>query len=386
MANEPRVPDPERGESRDAGQAKPTVIVWRGEPLAPSETFVANQAASLRRWRPIIVGERPAVPSLPLGEHLLLDEARSWGRVRRALLWRFGWSGALYRLLRRPDVKLVHAHFVTDAFAVRASARLARCPLIVTAHGYDVSSAVREWTAADKRRWRALVRQARAFIAVSDFVAEILLQLGVPRHKVVTHYTGIPVPADPGDVATRSGVLFVGRLVDKKGCMDLLEAVDGLPGDLRRTSVRILGDGAWRSRLEEFASAKDLNVTFLGTQPPSVVAEEMARAALLCVPSQVTAEGDVEAFGMVFLEASSLRLPVLTYRSAGTPESVADQESGLLVQERDVSGLCAALERLLTDALLRKRLGDQGRARVLNEFDITSLGEALEGIYDKVAR
>lgn len=365
---------------------QPVVAVWRAVLGAPSETFVVNQAAALRRYRPVMLGTHRAEPSLPLGEHLLLDGDQQWGRLRRSALWRLGWEPGLQRVLSRPSVALVHAHFVTDALAVRTAARLARCPLVFTAHGYDVSAMAAALTRSPRRSgWHALVRQAAAVIAVSDHIAGRLESMGVPGEKITVRHIGIPVPPPPGD-GPRHAIVFVGRLVEKKGCDDLLRAVAALDAGAGPTPVRIVGDGPDRAALEALARRLGVDATFVGRQPPDVVAAELRAARVFCAPSKTAADGDVEGFGMVFLEAAAAGTPVVTYASGGTPEAVADGVTGLLAREGDVADLTRALAAVLDDDALAARLGAAGRRRVVGQFDIGPLTAALEDVYDRVAR
>ena len=366
---------------------RPVVAVWRTELGAPSETFIVNQVAAMRRWRPVLVGLRRAQPSLPLGEHLLLDEHGTWGRARRSLMWRAGWDAAAQAALSTPSVGLVHAHFAVDALAVRTSARLARCPLVFTAHGYDVTSHAPALTGSPIRSgWGDLVGMASAVIAVSDHIAGRVEAMGVPTSKIVVRHIGIPLPTPAPYDGPRKGVVFVGRLVEKKGVADLLEAVARLGEPLRSTPVRVVGDGPLRGELEDTARRLGLDVTFLGRQPPAVVADELARGRVFCAPSRTAANGDVEGFGMVFLEAAAAGLPVVTYDSGGTSEAVAHGRTGLVVPERDVEALSAALGSLLLDPARAQALGAAGRRRVVEEFQVGPMTAQLEDLYDAVAR
>ncbi len=210
--------------------------------------------------------------------------------------------------------------------------------------------------------------------------------MGVPTSKIVVQHIGIPLPTPAPYDGPRQGIVFVGRLVEKKGCGDLLAALDRLPQPLRSTPVRVVGDGPLRAELAETAQRLGLDVTFLGRQPPSVVADELARGRVFCAPSRTAANGDVEGFGMVFLEAAAAGLPVVTYDSGGTSEAVAHARTGLVVPERDVEALAAALGSLLLDPDLAQALGEAGRRRVVEEFQVEPLTAQLEDLYDRVAR
>ncbi len=361
------------------------VAVFRRVQLPVSETFILNQVQALQRWRGRLVGVHGIEPSIAPADVRLLDPDGGWNRLQRGGASRVGWSTSMRAVLDDLGADVVHAHFLTDATSIWSSVAAARRPLVVTAHGYDVTESAPHLRRDHPLAWRAFVRSTALFLPVSQFLGDRLVELGVPASKIRLHYTGIPVPADPGEGVARSGVLFVGRLVEKKGCADLVEAVAQLPDPLRSTSVTVIGDGPLRADLEQRATAAGVDVRFLGAQPFAVVAEHMRTAAVLCVPSRTAAGGDAEGFGMVFAEAAAVRTAVVTYRSGGTPEAVADGRSGLLAPEGDVAALSAALRRVLDDEGLRARLGAFGRERVERSFDVVRQSAELETVYDRLA-
>jgi glycosyltransferase involved in cell wall biosynthesis len=357
------------------------VVVWRRELLPTSETFVVNQMTSLTRWRPRLTGLR-RVPSL-----LSVEPALVLTMPERVLMRRLGTSPRLHALLRRPQTRLVHAHFGPDASEVLTAARRARCPLVVTFHGYDITSAWSSLPAQYQRRWPDLMGYASQLIAVSDFIAERLLERGAPAEKVVVHHIGTPLPPSP---VPRSGgggpvLLFVGRLVEKKNCAGLLAAVAALPEPLRATPVRIVGDGPLRASLEQQAAALGLDVTFLGAVDAAGVAAEMRRATVFCSPGQPASNGDAEGLPITPLEAASHALPVVAGDSGGTRDAVLDGVTGRVVPPGQAA-LVEALTAVLADAGLAARLGAAGRRHIEEHFDLVRQTALLEDIYSEHAR
>jgi glycogen synthase len=110
----------------------------------------------------------------------------------------------------------------------------------------------------------------------------------------------------------------------------------------------------------------------------------MARATVFCVPSVVATSGDAEGFGIVFIEAQAMGLPVVSTRSGGIPEAVEDGQTGLLVTEDDPQELAEAIIRLMQDERLWKRFSLAGRSRVLKHFDLTKQTQRLENIFDNL--
>jgi len=98
---------------------------------------------------------------------------------------------------------------------------------------------------------------------------------------------------------------------------------------------------------------------------------------LVAVPSVPTSGGRREGIPVVLMEAMSCGIAVVASRLSGIPELVLDDSTGLLVEPRDANGLAEALERLLRDPNLRRRLGDAARAKVEREFDLRKNAAAL---------
>jgi glycosyltransferase involved in cell wall biosynthesis len=102
---------------------------------------------------------------------------------------------------------------------------------------------------------------------------------------------------------------------------------------------------------------------------------------VFCTPSVTAASGDAEGFGLVFAEAQSMGLPVVSFRSGGVVEAVADGETVLLVNERDENALAEAILRLLGDAGMWNAFSKAGRHRVRTLFDLNTQTMQLEQLY-----
>jgi glycosyltransferase involved in cell wall biosynthesis len=176
-------------------------------------------------------------------------------------------------------------------------------------------------------------------------------------------------------------VLFVGRLVEKKGCGDLIEAMVQVQQHCPEAELIVIGDGPLRAGCEALAAALRVRCRFLRSQPPAIVKEWMSRAAVFCVPSVIAASGDAEGFGIVFIEAQAMGLPVVSTRSGGIPEAVDDGETGLLVSQNAPDRLSEAIVRLLQDGNLWRRLSVAGRRRVVLRFNLARQTQRLEEIF-----
>jgi glycosyltransferase involved in cell wall biosynthesis len=184
-------------------------------------------------------------------------------------------------------------------------------------------------------------------------------------------------------VRVQGQLLFVGRLVPKKGLETLLAAATQLKSSAPLT-ITVVGDGPLRVSLEAQAHDLGLTVRFLGALPHAEVLDLVACAWALCLPSKVAPDGDAEALGLVLLEAQARHTPVIASDSGGIGEIVEDGVTGLLFPEGDATHLALAIHRLATDPTLHTSLSLAGRARAEANFNIRTQGAILADLYQEV--
>ncbi len=230
------------------------VFVYRRHLLPLSETFISEQVLAYRAWRGILIGHRPGQLSLARHEVRILGRGKSGLAVRIARKLRllapdrgdFGIESALedvnprmLKSLKEEGAVLVHTHFGVDAVASWPLAEELGLPMLVTLHGYDINTH-REWweqgyggeeMRAFPQRLLELASRPRVhFVAVSEAFRDRAIRFGIPANKVSVRYIGIDlqkfVPGRVPIAQRQRQVLFIGRLVEKKGCGYLIEAMD----------------------------------------------------------------------------------------------------------------------------------------------------------------
>lgn len=234
------------------------------------------------------------------------------------------------------DVDLVHAHWLPSALPALAI----RKPFVLQLWGTDVELARRLRPLA-----RALFSRARLVLCPSRELAEVAARIGGARARVRLVTPGVSIPADPAEPEEPPHVLYVGRLAEEKGIPELLEATEGLERVL-------VGDGPLRDGAPEA----------VGFVPPRDLGPYYERAAVVVCPSRR------EGYGVVAREAMAHARPVVATAVGGLRDAVEDGVTGLLVPPRDPDALRAALERLLGDAELRRRLGQRAREVASDRF------------------
>jgi glycosyltransferase involved in cell wall biosynthesis len=369
-----------------------TIVVFRIQLLPPSETFIVAQAAAMRRFSPYFVGwRRMAGIELPADKSWTVDGGGLRGKLRELRFRYLGPTRDELARLRARTPRLVYAHFAPDGYAAMQLAQELGVPLVTALHGFDVTmsdAAIaatrlgREYLQGRSR----LQQQGALFLTCSAYVRQRGLELGYPAERTIVHSIGVDVERfKPPTFRRREEiVLFVGRLVEKKGCGNLIEAMAEVQLRHPAAELVVIGGGALRADCEARAAWRRVRCRFLGHQPTAVVREWMARAAVFCVPSAVAASGDAEGFGMVFIEAQAMGLPVVSTRSGGIPEAVKDGETGLLVTERDPRALAEAILKLMQDDALWQRYSLAGRTRVVDNFNLAQQTGRLESVFQQL--
>ena len=371
---------------------KGTIVVFRIQLLPISETFIVTQAAAMRRFSPFFVGwRRMAGIELPEDTSWTVDGGGLAGRLRELRFRYAGPTRAQVARLRARAPRLVYAHFAPDGYAAMQLAERLGVPLVTALHGFDVTMSDQAIAATRLGREylhgrSGLQKKGALFLSCSAYVRRRSLEMGYPADRTIVHSIGVDVERFQPPAAGRREkmVLFVGRLVEKKGCASLLEAMAEVQQHSPWVELVVIGGGPLRAEYEARAAELGLRCRFLGTQPAAMVREWMARATVFCVPSVVAASGDAEGFGMVFIEAQAMGLPVVSTLSGGIPEAVEHGETGLLVTERDSMALAAALLALIENDELWRRYSAAGRKRVVSQFNLLRQTERLENVFTQL--
>jgi glycosyltransferase involved in cell wall biosynthesis len=249
------------------------------------------------------------------------------------------------------DADLLHAHWLPAAWVAARTGK----PYVAQVWGTDVELA---------RRVPALARRilggARFVIAASTALAESAAELGAEEIRIIP--SGVDLPDDVGAEATPPEVLYAGRLSPEKGVLELVEAA-------REMNLVVAGDGPLRAKVPGAS----------GFVPHDELQRLYARAAVVACPSRR------EGFGVACLEAMAHARPVVATSVGGLRDLVVDEQTGLVVPPRNPAALREALERLLGDAALRRRLGAAGRERARERFSWESVTDATVAAYRMAA-
>lgn len=342
-------------------------IVQQVEYLPGDEELVREVNRSLRK------GKLPAAAA---------DEIEKWGRQSDFLrLYQAAWLGPR---LQAVGVGHVHTHFAgLGARTAYWIERLFGIGFSFTAHANDIF-APKPFTIS----LGELVGAARAVVTVSDFSLQFLQEkfpAAAPKlHRV---YNGIDLDRfEAADFsAAVPAMISIGRLIEKKGFADLVEAGRVLQERAIDFRCEIIGEGPLEATLQEqIASAGLTNCLRLtGPLPQVEVVERLSRSTVFALPCVAEAGGGMDNLPTVIMEAMAAGLPVVSTPLGGIPEMVQDGVTGLLVLEHDPATLADALAGLLSDPALARSLGEAGRARAKERFSIATSGHALRELFQQ---
>ena len=395
---------------------------------AISETFVLNQVIGLieQGHQVDVFARRPprsAVTHEDVRRHRLLDHSHYWAKPRLGDVTRelrnlgdllrrprripvevltrlrivVRGLTSLERLDRVPEALYAHAHGDYDIIychfghigmrgdVLRELGGL-RGKLVTVFHGYDMSTFLKE---RGDRVYDGLLERGDLFLPISDHWRQRLIGLGADPSKIVVHHMGVDLSRFAFAPRTRApgeptNVLQIARLVEKKGLRYGIEAVAKVtrerPGSI---TYNIVGDGPERPELEALVARLGVgdSVVFHGWKRQDEIVGFLDRAHLLLCPSVTAASGDMEGIPVALMEAMAQGLPVLTTRHSGIPELVEDGVSGYLVEERDAEALADRLVQLIDHPEQWPILGEAGRKRVVDEFDVDALNLRLTQLF-----
>jgi glycosyltransferase involved in cell wall biosynthesis len=272
----------------------------------------------------------------------------------------------------------LHVHLASQAASVGLfTQRVFGVGYSLTVHGPD------EFYDADGQCLTQKIAAADFIVCISSSTRSQLMRLSPYAHwkKFTVVRLGVdPMLFSPLPIRAPQGVfeiLCVGRLTPAKGQHLLIDAVDRLTRQGRRVLLRLVGDGPDYASLKACADrlASSESVVFEGAVNQDRIRGIYATADVFCLPSFA------EGLPVVLMEAMSMQIPCVSTTIAGIPELIRDGIDGILVSASDVGALVEAIARLMDDGELRNRLALNGRARILEHYDLARNVETLAKVF-----
>ncbi|MBI5293022.1 MAG: glycosyltransferase [Chloroflexi bacterium] len=392
-----------------------------------SETFILREMIELENngWRialyPLINQQQPVIHAatrpwlarahrLPyVSRRVLAANARQLARRPRlyaSLWWQIVWENrtslnllaravallpkAVYaaQLMKDEGITHIHAHYATHpALVAWIIHRLTHISYSVTVHAHDIF--VRRAMLATK------LREASFVVAISEYNRELLGRALGPWVRSKTHVVHCGVMPDEYaprrqtqlQPSERFEIVNIGSLQPYKGHGYLLQACARLRQRGIPLRCRIIGSGEERPALEKMVADMELTaeVQLLGPLPQEEVSRLLPTAHCYVQPSVVTASGKMEGIPVALMEALACALPVVATSISGIPELVLPGRTGQLVPPADAGALAESLAAVYNDYAAAARMGDAGRAWVLQQFDLRANVKQLAALFATVA-
>ena len=288
---------------------------------------------------------------------------------------------------------LIHGQWSLAGLAGLVIARLRRIPFVLTMHGAEV------FAGRGTILTRFVINHADYLITNSTFTLHRILAIARPRRYAVIPFGVSPAKSRPVSASAAARVrekwaiskhgpviLFVGRLVERKGIRSLLEALPDIIARHPDVSLVIAGVGSLRRQLEDRARqlAVESHVAFTGFVTEEELNALYRIATVFVLPAVHDPRGDTEGLGVVLLEAMLNGVPVIASRVGGITDIVSDSRDGLLVEPGNSAQLATAVNRLLADPVQRRILAEKGRRRVRTGFSWERIAQQTLQVYQAV--
>ncbi|WP_147114283.1 glycosyltransferase family 4 protein [Tateyamaria sp. syn59] len=286
----------------------------------------------------------------------------------------------LSRHLRSQGVQHLHVHFADPpANVAMLTSALSGIPFSYTLHGPAEIYEPHTWSLREK------TAQASFVACISHFCRSQAMYFSDPAHWDKLHIIHCGVIPERYEAAqttetTGTNLVFVGRLTPIKGLRVLMDAFAAAHATRPDLTLTLVGDGDDRAHLEAMAAPLGDAVRFLGFQSQQGVADALAAADALVLPSFA------EGLPVVLMEALAAGKPVICTQLAGVGELVEDGVSGFIVPASDAKALTARIHDMADDADRRADMGARGREKVRAEFDVrheaARIGALFAGTHD----
>ena len=277
------------------------------------------------------------------------------------------------RIARKEKIDLIHAHWIIPQglIAIIASALVRKHPAtLITAHGADVFTRQGTLTSALKR---FVLNRCDHLTVVSKGMAEAVKELKPECNiDIIPMGTNLTHTFTPDDSKrTKPQLVFVGRLVEKKGVKYLIDAFQQLNSRYPDLELIIVGHGPEKESLQEYAHTLGIsqNVQFTGGLPQEEIPAYLQQSSVAVFPFIQAVDGDQEGFGLVLVESMGCGCATLTTDLPAVRDIINDRVTGLFIEEKNSNEIATRVSELLENDVLREKLSENGRNYVVSNFD-----------------
>jgi colanic acid/amylovoran biosynthesis glycosyltransferase len=368
-----------------------TVLHLERKFTSKTETFIVNQVNTIKNFN-VIVATIKNTGNLECNKKILEPDrisflSRSAKYLSRKTLMN------LHNKLKDIKIDLIHTHYIVDAIYFSRFTKLFNVPKICSAYGYDVSSFPNHFLGLPKYFMKKIFMEYDFFLAMSEDMKQDFLDLGCPEEKIIVHYYGTDIrkfykPRSKYQFNGKFKILSVGTIEEKKAQHLVIEALNLINQYFQNFEYHVVGSGDYLDLCME--KVKKYNLTdkvffhgYIHYNDRRLI-EFYNNSDIFILPSITLKDNDKEGIPGTIVEAMASGLPVISTYHAGIPSIIENRKEGILVKEKDVQGLAAAILELAKNEHLRENLGKNAQKRAMEELDLYKGTEKLEKIYEEV--
>ncbi len=286
-------------------------------------------------------------------------------------IFAFGKGVSLANVLRKYPQDHIHSHWATLPTTVAyVASRFTGIQFSFTSHAWDI---FKERTMLDVKLDHALFHAT-----ISQYNKDYIQNLSpATADKIYVNRCGVNLEQfvfrSPYQVKTPFEILFVGRLVEKKGVLKLIEACERLRSKGYKFVCNIVGDGSQEKQARELINSYKLQnfIFLLGGLTREQLLPFWEKASVFVLPCTIEKNGNRDGIPVVLMEAMASGIPVISTTVSGIPELVVDGITGLLVEPDDIDALCNSMMRIIEDIDLVQNIVDNARNIVVSEYNIS---------------
>ncbi|MDH5190209.1 MAG: glycosyltransferase family 4 protein [Gammaproteobacteria bacterium] len=288
----------------------------------------------------------------------------------------------------KPDI--IHAHWIIPQGLIAVIVgSILRIPVITTAHGADayalnnrLLSSIKKYVISKSQIWTSNTASTANVIQMEKSKL-VIIPMGVD----IQQFSSGDATVLRRNIEEENIILFVGRLVEKKGVRYLIEAFNNLTNSVKSQSkLWIVGSGNELSLLQKIIEDYKLSdyIKFFGDISNKDLPSYYAAADIFVAPSIIDSSGDTEGQGVVLIEALASRTPVISTNTGGIHEVISNNKTGLLVEPAQPEQLAKAIEQLLNNSFLKNKMIKNGFDHVTKTYGWSNIADKFISTYYSV--
>ncbi len=319
------------------------------------------------------------------GRSGMIDNVKEgfWVKIQ---VFTFLFFNVVYSLLKLRNMDVIHLHWpIPNGLGAFFLKKIYGIPYVTTVYGEEVHLSKR-YHMRFILRW--LVNNSSKIITISKATRSFCQKAGLDQDKIEV----IPFGVDPDffrplEVYNDENIfqiLSVGYLIQRKGFEYLIRAMPQVLEEHANARLKIVGSGPLETELKELIYELGLGdeVEIVKNISDDELLMVYNSADLFVLPSIVDSQGNTEGLGVVLLEAMACGLPVMGSNVGGIPDIITNNETGILVEEKDLQGISEAMKKLIKDEELRSILSKNGYNSVKHNFNWKTLAKRYTEVFE----